>query len=140
MLTAAIDEQRQTVYLKEMGLSTWELLHPERLEGYQAPRIDLPTQCSLLLVSPSLPKGQDASLFIKVLASMKLTPDQALHLSPEQLGSLGTHQLAWVWFAGCPDQELPDVKSLSSPLLNEIHGHQQHRRDLWQQICAYTGS
>ncbi|NMV06158.1 DNA polymerase III subunit psi, partial [Vibrio parahaemolyticus] len=23
-------------YLREMGISTWELVHPERLEGYQS--------------------------------------------------------------------------------------------------------
>ena len=28
-------------------------------------------------------------------------------------------------------------KVLNSPLLSEIDGNVQHRRDLWQQICSY---
>lgn len=74
-------ELRQQSYLKEMGISTFEVAHPDKLEGYQSPRY-LPTDCVLLLVADTCPQGEDATLFIKVLASMKLQPEQALHLTP----------------------------------------------------------
>ncbi|WP_086983177.1 DNA polymerase III subunit psi [Vibrio aphrogenes] len=135
-----LDRQQQT-YLKEMGITVWELAHPERLLGYQAPGIILPADCSLLLVADACPQGQDASLFIKVLASMKLQPQQALHLTPAQVTQLQKHALTWVWFAGC-EAEMAEtwqgVKQLTSPALADIHGNTQNRRDLWQQICSYN--
>lgn len=132
----ALNLQKQ--YLQEMAIPVWELVHPERLEGYQAPGLCLPESCTLLLVCDSLPQGEDATLFIKVLSSIKLKPEQALHITPAQLASLESHQLSWVWFAGCEaSQSLEGVNVLTSPLLQDIHGHTQNRRDLWQQICSY---
>lgn len=138
-------ELRQQSYLKEMGISTFEVSHPDKLEGYQPPGISLSNDCALLLVAETCPQGEDATLFIKVLASMKLQPEQALHLTPGQLAQLQQHSLNWVWFAGCDDStssndDLPQwdsVKSLHSPALSAIHGNTQNRRDLWQQICSY---
>ncbi|GLT14882.1 DNA polymerase III subunit psi [Vibrio algivorus] len=138
-------ELRQQSYLKEMGISTFEVAHPDKLEGYQSPGIILPNDCVLLLVAESCPQGEDATLFIKVLASMKLQPEQALHLTPGQLTQLQQHNLKWVWFAGCDgslsnNDHLPQwqlLKLLHSPALSTIHGNTQNRRDLWQQICSY---
>lgn len=138
-------ELRQQSYLKEMGISTFEVAHPDKIEGYQSPCISLPNDCALLLVAETCPQGEDATLFIKVLASMKLQPEQARHLNPAQLNQLQQHSLSWVWFAGCEDSissdaNLPQwesVKQLHSPALSAIHGNTQNRRDLWQQICSY---
>lgn len=62
---------REQQYLQEMAIPVWELVHPERLQGYQAPGFVLPSSCALLLVSENLPQGPDATLFIKVLSSMQ---------------------------------------------------------------------
>ncbi len=137
---AMLDSQQQQ-YLKEMGISVWELAHPDKLQGYQAPGIQLPQTCTLLLVADSCPQGDDATLFIKVLASMKLSADQALHLTPAQAAQLDKHALKWVWFAGCKALEqasLQGVNILTSPAITQIHGNTQNRRDLWQQICSYN--
>ncbi len=125
-------------YLHEMGISTWELVHPDRLAGYQSPMIELPSSCKLLLVSPSCPVNESAILFEKILKSMKLTIDQAMHLEPERLAMLGEHQLEWVWFAGCEVQVFENIKQLTSPLLAEIDGNNEQKRALWQQICSYS--
>ncbi|PFG55436.1 DNA polymerase III psi subunit [Vibrio sp. ES.051] len=125
-------------YLHEMGISTWELVHPDRLIGYQAPNVDLPSSCKLLLVSPVCPENETVILFEKILKSMKLTLDQAMHLEPERLSLLDKHELEWVWFAGCEATTLLNTKRLTSPLLKEIDGNNQQKRALWQQICSYN--
>ncbi|MGR5171068.1 DNA polymerase III subunit psi [Vibrio owensii] len=125
-------------YLHEMGISTWELSHPERLEGYQSPLLDLQSSCKLLLVSPMCPENETALMFERVLKSIKLTLDDALHLEPERLSMLGEHQLEWVWFAGCEADTSINAKQLTSPLLQDIDGNNEQRRALWQQICSYS--
>ncbi len=125
-------------YLDEMGISTWELIHPERLSGYQPALIELPTSCKLLLVSPVCPVNEPAILFEKILKSMNLTIDQAMHIEPERLTLLGEHQLEWMWFAGCEAKALEEIKQLTSPLLADIEGNNEHKRALWQQICSYS--
>lgn len=109
-------------YLHEMGITSWELIHPERLAGYQPPTIDLPSSCKLLLVSPICPTNETAILFEKILKSMKLTLEQAMHIEPERLAMLGEHQLEWVWFAGCESNSMENAKQLTSPLLQDIDG------------------
>lgn len=129
---------RQQQYLKEMGISTFDVAHPDKLEGYQPADIVLPDDCTLLLVAEACPQGEDATLFIKVLASMKLQPEQALHVTPVQLATIKKHSLTWIWFSGCEANVILDgVNQLSSPPLQDIHGNTQNRRDLWQQICSY---
>ncbi len=130
--------QRPLEYLNEMGITSWELLHPQRLEQYQVPRIDLDSKARLLLVSPVCPEGALAAMFEKVLKTLPLALEQACHMTPEQLPQLGEHQLEWLWFAGCeqPDIDFSEVKVLHSPLLSNIDGNNQERRALWQQICA----
>ena len=135
----------QKYYLQEMGISTWELIHPEKILGYQASRLDLPRSCKLLLVSPICPEGQTALMFERVLKSIKLCLDDALHLEPQQLSQLGTHDLDWIWFAGdeASDNDYEainnsKVKRLHSPLLQDIDGNTEQRRALWLQICSYS--
>jgi DNA polymerase-3 subunit psi len=125
-------------YLHEMGISSWELIHSDRLAGYQSPKIDLPSACKLLLVSPMCPVNESAILFEKILKSMKLTLEQAMHLEPERFLQLGEHQLEWVWFAGSDAQACENTKQLISPLLQEIDGNNEQKRALWQQICSYS--
>lgn len=145
MFENSSSEHRKQRYLKEMGISMFDVAHPDKLEGYQTPGITLPEECVLLLVAEHLPQGEDATLFIKVLASMKLQPEQARHLTPAQLNQLQSHHLEWLWCAGdegllssadvIPQRE--SLKFLRSSALNAIHGNTQNRRDLWQQICSY---
>ncbi|MGP8307488.1 DNA polymerase III subunit psi [Vibrio sp. YIC-376] len=125
-------------YLHEMGISTWELIHPDRLAGYHSPKIDLSSACKLLLVSPECPTNESVILFEKILKSMKLTLDQSMHLEPERLSQLGEHQLEWVWFAGSEAKACENTKQLISPLLQEIDGNNEQKRALWQQICSYS--
>ncbi len=128
-------------YLQEMGIQEWQLVHPERLENYQAPSIELPENCLLLLVSPEKPEGQLAEMFERVLKSMKLELSQAMYLEPELLSQLSRHQLKWVWYAGCSESaedSLSALNKLTSPLLKEVDGNNQLKRELWQQICSYN--
>lgn len=129
--------QHELEYLQEMGIQCYELTHPERLQGYQAPRIVLQESCQLVLISPQYPKNETAILFERVLKSINLNLEQAQHIFPHQVSQLPDHPLEWAWFAGCEVQ--PDVqgKVLSSPLLSDIDGNNDQRRALWQQICSY---
>ena len=139
-----IERQR----LQEMGVDVWEVAHPERLQGVEQRSFSLPKSCALLLVADSIPTGDEAVLFAKVLASMKLNLEQALHVTPAQLSQIIHHQLVWVWFAGVdlPDIEqsessaafkLDGLQALNSVSLIDIPTDIQHRRQLWQQICSY---
>lgn len=138
ILRVMIDMPQQE-YLQEMGIQCYQLAHPERLLGYQSPQLILPDNCQLLLVSPQLPLGKTAEMFERVLKSIKLSLEQALHVTPEQLSQLDNdnHHLEWIWFAGCDLQERLEAKALVSPLLTQVDGNNEQRRALWQQICSY---
>ncbi|MBD1576112.1 DNA polymerase III subunit psi [Vibrio sp. S11_S32] len=135
--------------LQEIGIDVWEVSHPERLQGFQSSGFSLPPTCVLLLVAESIPQGQDTALFAKVLASMKLNLDQALHVTPTQLSQINQHQLTWVWFCGTETETDTETKSqalefsveglqvLNSVSLADIPTDISHRRQLWQQICSY---
>tara|TARA_Y100001956_G_scaffold76794_1_gene86415 strand:- start:3194 stop:3592 length:399 start_codon:yes stop_codon:yes gene_type:complete len=129
--------QYETEYLQEMGIQCYELAHPERLQGYQSPKLVLQESCQLLLVSPQCPKKETALLFERVLKSIDLTLDQALHIYPEQVSQLAEPFQNWIWFSGCENPEKIGGKVLSSPLLSQIDGNNEQRRALWQQICSY---
>lgn len=129
---------RENQYLQEMGIQCWELIHPQRIAGYQPEPVRLPDRCRLLLVSPQYPQQGTLLLFSRVLKSMGLDLGQACHLEPHSLGQLTEPDIEWVWFAGCEKVEAPFVgKVLLSPLLTEIDGNTELRRALWQQICSY---
>lgn len=127
----------QQHYLQAMGIQTWELVHPERLAGYQPSPQPLDAGCRLLLVCETFPDAQDIALFARVLKSFHVSLDQARHVYPHQLAQLDLSALEWIWFAGCDATPEIAAKRLVSPLLRAIAGNNQHRRDLWQQICAY---
>ncbi len=127
----------QVAYLTQMGVDSYQLIHPERLAGYQLPPLALPASCKLLLVSPILPSGELALLFERVLKSINLSLDQTRHLYPEQLNQLAAQSIEWVWFAGCERSDVLTEKVLFTPLLSEIDGNNQQRKALWQQICSY---
>ncbi|NVD05747.1 DNA polymerase III subunit psi [Vibrio sp. JPW-9-11-11] len=124
-------------FLHEMGVDYYQLHHPERLAGYQAPSLSLEPNCRLLLVAPHCPTGPYAVLFERVLTSINLSLSDARHIAPYQLSMLGDHQLEWIWFAGCEVEGVFNANVLTSPSLDLIDGNQQHRRALWQQICSY---
>ncbi len=127
-------------YLKEMDIQSWELLHPDRLAGYQSETIAIPDSCALLLISPQKPEGEIVTMFEKIVKSMQLELHQVLHLFPEQFEQLEAQQLKWIWFAGCskPESVPTEIKVLTSPQLRDIQGNNLERRNLWQQICSYT--
>ncbi len=124
-------------YLEEMDIQNWALLHPSRLSGCPIENVDIPESCRLLLVSPEKPEGDIVVMLEKVLKSMNLELSQAMHISPEQFNYLGSHQLKWVWFAGCDKTGIPNLNTLVSPVLTKIDGNNQERRNLWQNICSY---
>lgn len=129
--------QQALQFLNEMNISVWQVRQPEYFPALEASTISLPETCQLLFVAPAIPTERDAFLFGKVLASMKLLPEQALFLPSESLEYLAEHHLTWCWFSGVPVTKLEEVKVLSSPLLSEMHTNTQSRRDLWRQICSY---
>ncbi len=137
LFMVSISSSVQSQYLHEMGIDQWELIHPERLTGYTVDLEVLPEGCKLLLVSDEKPEGKLAEMFERVVKSIKLDLSQALYIPSNQFASIESNTADWVWFAGCSSPIKLDAKVLQSPLLSEIDGNNQHRRDLWQQICAY---
>lgn len=128
---------REQQFLQAMGIQSWELTHPERLQGYQAKKNMIDNRCKLLLVSASYPTASEVALFERVLKSFNVTLEQAQHVFPHNLANLDLSSVEWVWFSGCESHTIEGVKTLQSPVLSEVEGHTQHRRDLWQQICSY---
>ncbi|MEZ8143758.1 DNA polymerase III subunit psi [Enterovibrio norvegicus FF-454] len=123
--------------LKEMGITVWDIRHPVVFPENMTTAITLPPSCKLLFVSESAPNDHEAWLFGKILASMKLTPEQALRLPPRALSALGEHSLEWSWFSGVSAQALPNVKALSSPSLSALNDDQNAKKALWKQIKNY---
>lgn len=91
------DHQQQ--YLQAMGIQSWELVHPERLQGYQPTLAPLDEGCRLLLVCASHPTAAEAILFERVLRSFHLPLSAARHVYPHQLSQLELAGLEWIWFA-----------------------------------------
>lgn len=129
--------QRDLQYLQEMGITAWQIKQPEVYPDHAPELVSLPESCKLLLVAPSVPQSHDAWLFGKVLASMKLTPEQALYLPESAVAQLAEHQLVWCWFAGCDVNTIDGCRILQSKSLPEMRQDTASRRDLWQQICTY---
>ncbi|KEY91020.1 DNA polymerase III subunit psi [Candidatus Photodesmus blepharus] len=129
--------QDTSSYLKEMGISHWLLIHPEKLTGYKPTKITLRNSCKLLLVSTSCPALEEAKLFERVLKSIQLNLSQARHLIPEYLNYLAKHQLEWIWFADTKMIKGIAEKSLSSPSLSKLNNNRGERRALWKQICHF---
>ncbi|WP_238322373.1 DNA polymerase III subunit psi [Vibrio mexicanus] len=129
--------QLSALYLQEMGIEQWKLAHPERLQGYQHQASELDSSCRLLLVSSACPQGEIAVMFERVLKSIDLTLQDALHVSAQDLEPDMHHQLEWVWFAGCDPLEIKNAKTLTSPILTKVDGNNDEKRKLWQQICSY---
>lgn len=129
--------EHQQQYLHAMGIQSWELVHPERLQGYVPSLKPLDSDCRLLLVSDTYPNAAEAQLFERVLKSFHVPLHAARHVYPHQLIQLDLSSLEWIWLAGCEVAVVTSAHRLRSPALADIDGHTQHRRDLWQQICAY---
>ncbi|CED70584.1 DNA polymerase III subunit psi [Aliivibrio wodanis] len=129
--------QQALQFLNEMDISVWQVRQTQYFPTLEANTLSVPKTCQLLFIAPAIPTDRDAFLFGKVLASMKLIPEQALFLPSESLEYLGEHHLTWCWFSGVAPTELEGVRALSSPLLSEMHTNTQSRRDLWRQICSY---
>lgn len=127
-------------YLQAMGIQSWELVHPERLQGYQASKVGLDKECKLLLVSENYPTPSEVTLFERVLKSFNVDLQQAQHVHLYNLASVDLSSLEWIWFAGCDDASISGIKKLHTPPLSEVDGNTQHRRDLWQQICSYEAN
>lgn len=123
--------------LKEMGITVWDVRRPECYPDVSPQPVSLPDDCKLLLVCESKPTEQEAWLFSKVLASMKLSVEQALYLPPQAVNLLGKHQLDWCWFAGTQDADIEGVKRLISPSLSALDNDQLAKKQLWQQIKQY---
>ena len=124
-------------FLNEMDISVWQVRQTEYFAALKNSTISLSETCQLLFIASSVPTERDAFLFGKVLASMKLLPEQALFLPSESLEYVAEHHLKWCWFSGVPITELEGVQTLSSPPLFDMHTNTQSRRDLWRQICSY---
>lgn len=133
-------QERQQYYLQEMGIQNWQLIHPEQMQGVVHTQYALPSSCKLLFVSPVLPEGSQAVMFEKVLKSFHVSLAEARHIYPHSLDLVSLAEIEWIWFAGCSAPEGMTAKQLTSPLLSQIDGHPQHRRDLWRQICSYQAS
>ncbi|MGN2611073.1 DNA polymerase III subunit psi [Aliivibrio fischeri] len=92
--------QQALQFLNEMDISVWQVRQTSYFPALENTTLSLPETCQLLFVAPAIPTERDAFLFGKVLASMKLSPEQALFLSSESLEYIGEHHLDWCWFWG----------------------------------------
>lgn len=127
-------------YLHEMGIQSWDLIHPERLLGVQTVKQKLPQQYCLLLVTDKALSDEDLPFFERILATFDVSLKDVVRVTPDNFSliELAEH-IQWVWFAGCAAQEHTVTKQLISPYIQEIDGNTQHRRALWQQICTQRG-
>ncbi|WP_261834850.1 DNA polymerase III subunit psi [Vibrio ishigakensis] len=133
-----MSQDRNHALLAEMGITQWTLTHPERLGGYEQTPLDLEDDIKLLFVAQQTPSGSNAEFMQKVLqGAMKLSLDSCRHITPAQFSQLSKHNLEWVWFCGCEPMQTEVSKTLKSPALSEIDGHNQNRRALWEQIKSY---
>lgn len=124
--------------LKEMGIPVWELRRPQLYPDSSPQMVALPEDCKLLLVCDSPINEKEAWLFGKILASMKLTPEQARLLPSSAVAHVTQHQLQWVWYCGVPAQGgLATAAVLTSPSLNILEHDQSAKKALWQQIKQY---
>ncbi|ENM5764827.1 DNA polymerase III subunit psi [Vibrio mimicus] len=127
-------------YLSAMGIQQWELIHPERLMGFQPVKQSLDQACRLLLVANEPPQGSEILLLERILKSFHLELAMVRHIAPTQLDNLAYDGLEWIWFAGSDLLPHQAQKQLHSPRLSDIDGNTQYRRALWQQICSYQGT
>ncbi len=116
-----------------MGIQVLQLRKPEHYSNYQ-PKVVIPKACRLLLVAEKLPEGEDAWLFGKIIASMKVTPNECFYLSLEAFSYLRDYQLHWCWFAGIEPLPMANVRVISSPALSQLHHDQNAKKALWSQI------
>lgn len=138
-------EATNDFYLQALEIEQWELHHPERLMGYQPLTQKLAPTCQLLFVAQTKPEGEDAVLFHKILASMKLSLAQSQYVHPKHLSQLSAEDLSWVWMADDLQQtneknlaalnhNPQTIKQLYSSSLNAMHRNASLKRDLWEQI------
>lgn len=120
--------------LKAMGITVWEVRNPQIFPNYQAAQVMVPDDCKLLFVSEHLPDIQTFPLFEKIVVSMKLSVAQTMYLPPAALQNVSHHKLTYVWFAGCPEQELPGAHLLTSPELSALESTPDAKQALWQRI------
>ncbi|MBU2896325.1 DNA polymerase III subunit psi [Vibrio hepatarius] len=126
---------KEHAYLHEMGIQVYEVQDVDKLPGYQPAPIRLPASCKLVFLSSSYPTGEDAELFEKVLQSIELTLDDALHVLPQYANLVFNQNQDWVWFSGCQVDSKIKGKVLHSHDLSCVKADQKLRRALWQQIC-----
>ncbi len=84
-------------YLQAMGIQSWELTHPERLQGYQLEQVTLDPECKLLLVCSNYPTASEIALFERVLKSFHVTLEQAQYVLPHNLNRLDLSSVEWIW-------------------------------------------
>lgn len=119
--------------LTEMGITVWDLRRPSLFERTPQP-FSLPIECKLLFVSNAKPNEQEAWLFGKILGSMQLLPNQALHIPYSALSNLHTHALQWCWFSEGEPVLMDGVKNLVSPSLSTLLEDINAKKVLWKQI------
>lgn len=125
-------------YLSAMDIQQWELIHPERLAGFQPRTQTLDHDCRLLLVANQPPQGAEILLLERILKAFSLscrwfaTSHRFSSVNLPILDSSGSG-------CGCDPLSHQAQKQLHSPRLSDIDGNTQYRRALWQQICAHQG-
>lgn len=125
-------------YLSAMDIQQWELIHPERLAGFQPRTQTLDHDCRLLLVANQPPQGAEILLLERILKSFQLELSMVRYIAPIQLSQLAYTGLEWIWLR-LRSLISSGSKQLHSPRLSDIDGNTQYRRALWQQICAHQG-
>ncbi|WP_419541532.1 DNA polymerase III subunit psi [Pasteurella oralis] len=130
---------RRELLLQEMGITQWQLQHPERLKGVV--NINVGENIRLIVITEANLK-QDNMLLKDVLRSLELNENNCLFISFEQAQHLkATHNVTY-WLlsdnAEKIDCTLPYCHSASaiwqSPTWLKFKQSHQAKRHLWQQI------
>lgn len=129
-----------SINLQAFEIESWQLRHPERLQGFDVKPEVVTADYQLLLVAQQKPQGEDVFLLSKILATMNLTLEQVCFVDYANLTQISAPQIQWIWLVdaeGVNTAELDvseDVKWLQSAPLSQMHTNADLKRELWQQI------
>ncbi len=126
---------RRDWLLQQMGITQYLLRRPHVLRGEAAVRV--PESVRLLIIADT-PPHQTESLFLDVIRSLMLSPEQILVLTPRQLSMVCEDIIHPCWYLGIsPVSDVSCKVAFTTPSLADLNHNADAKRALWQQICHY---
>ncbi|WP_424407303.1 DNA polymerase III subunit psi [Pasteurella sp. PK-2025] len=130
---------RRDLLLQKMGITQWQLKHPERLKGMVNIAVD--PEIRLIIISDD-PIQAHAPLLKDILCSLQLTLTQYLHVSFQQAQYLKLSHPLNYWLLSQNTEKIDRTLALcqqanaiwQSPEWTAFQQSHQAKRQLWQQI------